>query len=152
MSEVKTYKCDVCGKVYHVDENYGTCMTIFDESIDEDSRHITGYEHICPDCTEVINKVIGNPGIIDDLKEKANIRYRNASAMEQRIRDLRNRLCGWKMWLPSIDYIDTDVVQDVDLFIEEIDGYCSNLKESKRLWKTAAVIFGTWGLIAFILL
>lgn len=67
MAEVKTYKCDICGEVYHRGEGEDHFMRIIHQPSDENSGKKFDYEFLCDDCIAEINKVIDNPSIINNL-------------------------------------------------------------------------------------
>ena len=71
MAEVKTYKCDICGKVYHVDENVEhRVMDLAGITNGDESRDVKHYEHICEECAGKIRRVIEDPKVFEELDEK----------------------------------------------------------------------------------
>lgn len=63
MSEVKTFKCDICGDIHHSFADTHE-ITVFVKDREGNNKC---YQHICPSCENNIHKVIDNPSVIDDL-------------------------------------------------------------------------------------
>ena len=89
MSEVKTYRCDICKETYHSDEVSGKLSINYDSKV---------HEHICPLCACNIGKLLSKPDIIDDLIiEKGKVEDCTYK-LEDMIKTLRDCICGYRSW------------------------------------------------------
>ena len=148
MSNVRTFKCDICGKVYHVGENDVPYMNIIREEYDKDDPmviHKTQYNHICPDCDDVISKVIANPGIIEELENDKNEALHNLSGFKDLIYKIHNKLYTYCSFWWGIN--DPSYHKDnVDEFIKQYDELklsCDKrLKVIKWLSAICGLLFG----------
>ena len=95
MSELKTYKCDICSNIYYSDEAEATFSIIHEREllIGKGSRT---YDHVCPDCLVNINKMLDNPTIIDDLIAKKNEFVKRVDKLESAIKYINRKIVGWR--------------------------------------------------------
>ena len=61
--EVKSYKCDICGEVYHVNPNTNDWVIVNVHTKDKGDT----YEHLCPKCAGFIKGYILDPSNEDIL-------------------------------------------------------------------------------------
>lgn len=159
MANVKTYKCDICGKVYH-DESWDKNNRIVIEHWVDDEKSMDIYNHACTECVDVIKEVIHNP---DTLKNKDKA----IGALQDTVKKVDNDKYTLVKYINAIRNKFIEPINDVPILLQKRHYYgvegcekamnecfdeIKDLKESKRLWKSAAILLGTWGLMAFILL
>lgn len=152
MAEVKTYKCDICGEVYHVEDELNECVTIVHEICEEDGRDIDYYKHICPHCRGVILEIIRNPDAIekmdarmDELSADASSKRTYSYRLENLIKELRDDICGWVCWYGEYDY-DCLNIMSADIKREH-----NEVKSSRCRWRALALGLLTGMLIALML-
>lgn len=138
MANLKTYKCDICGKVYH-DESWDKNNRIVVEHWVDDEKSIDIYNDVCTECMEVINRVVDSPSILIDHCKRID-------CLEGKLAHLRTLLNKIHCGMDGYPCIGADTIAE-----NCIQTY-SELKASKQRWKEAAILLGTWGLMAFILL
>lgn len=150
MAEVKTYKCDICGKVYHDDSLSTKYERIIIEHWDDGEKTTDIYSDICTGCMHKIYEVIKEPDIIEDLEDKLRTKSMFVEQLESIIKSMRDVVCGYNSWEIYSDYNSRyEYMRNMGSAImtkyDEMD-------KSRKHWKAAAVLLGTWGLMAFILL
>ena len=64
--DVKSLKCDVCGKVYHVEEEVVDKITVCRDVVVNGELESIRYKHICPDCGKIINRFVNKPEIAEE--------------------------------------------------------------------------------------
>lgn len=138
MAEVKTYKCDVCEKI-HYEESWNRETRIIIEGWNEDGKYMNIYNHVCPECKEAIDKIIDSPSILDT-------RCKHIDCLEGKLAHLRTLLNKIHYRMDGYPCISADTIA------ENCISTYSELKESEQRWKAIAILLGTWGLMAFILL
>lgn len=62
MAEIKTYRCDICGKVYHSDE----VKTEVVLAIKPESEDAKSYDHICNECLCILSLLLADPNVIKE--------------------------------------------------------------------------------------
>ena len=138
MAEVKTYKCDICGKVYHVDDNDEKVMTI---NYKVDNENEGKFEHICNKCMSMIHQFILDPNYMDCLKEdlgkNVELKHKFASCVS----DIYRKVCSGGEWRP-IWGCGVDTEEQTKEIIEAYD----ELEKSCRVWRIVA----SMGIGAFI--
>lgn len=150
MAEVKTYKCDICGEVYHEEENYKHFMHIEDEYRTREEGSVKHYEHICPDCRENVCKCIDKPDIINVLSNKSYKRHSALLSIEHKIKHLRDRLCGWKGYV-VIDW-DEEAAETINVYVDEIETAYNKTEKSRNIWRGLAIMFGSAFITQIVLL
>ena len=122
MAEVKTYKCDICGEIYHREENDTHFMTIVEQPLDEDTTKRFEYQYICDDCMDNVHRIIDNPKILDNMIS-ANDDYRGyISGYKNHIRRIHDTIFKYRsFWDISNNPNDYDTY--IDNVIEEIKMY-----------------------------
>lgn len=144
MAEVRSYKCDICGEVYHVEEGIKEFMNIaYARGTDENVYIEAKFDHICPDCRNTIRKCISNPKIIDELHENIDELLEKKHKLEDCLKKIRVQynfgdftgfaFGGW-------NYVEK---------YEELANACveeyADLKKSHMIWKRVA--FAAIGLV-----
>jgi hypothetical protein len=137
MAEVKSYKCDMCGKVYHRDENDKSWMRIVYNPTDDEVKRFD-YEHICPECERTIGSVIHDPDIIKNYKESLKDAEKNLSGFKRLFTKIHDKLYP----LLSMHSLWTSV-NDPDYYeervVDPIINKCDTLETSRDRWKRAAI-------------
>lgn len=149
MAEVKTYKCDICGKI-HYDESCEKNDRIVIEHWGDDEKSTDIYNNICTGCIHKIYEVIKEPDIFEDIEDKLRTKTMFVEQLESIIKSMRDAVCGWDSW-----EIYTDCNSRYEYMRNmgsAIMTKCDEMRESEQRWKAAAILLGTWGLMAFILL
>ena len=131
MAEVKTYKCDICGQVYHVDENVEHGVMDLTDVTSGDVEH---YKHICNKCAGVIRRVVKDPNFIGKLLESQNETVRD----KRKYADLLTRIIRKITGEPLIYYHFANYEQETDEAIIKL----GELEKSRDDWKCAA----SWGI------
>ena len=134
MAEIKTYKCDICGGVYHYDKNdYNNMVCVTDRFAE--------YHHICEKCSENIRKVIEDPKAFEKLSENMKT-------------ELRGRL-EYKHAL-GVVYMKTTrdmfPFHDPEQLAEKIIDKFKEVNNSRDNWKFHAALGYTWGAVLSIVL
>lgn len=131
MSEVKTYRCDICKKVYHIGENHNEMIVAVRKDEKTDS-----YEHICPSCAGNISDVIVNPNIIKYYQEAAD----DERAENRKLRDMfvkiRDHMLCTRTVMFELDYkqIKEDIIYKYD-----------ELKKREFIWRIIGFAgIGSW--------
>lgn len=159
MANLKTYKCDICGKVYH-DESCDKNNRIVVEHWVDDEKTTDIYNDVCTECMEAMDKVMQNPDILEnknktiaalqeEMKEVDNDKYTLESYINRIYREFLEVTYATSAFLTSSRYYGVHGCQKA---IDECFDKIRDLKASKQRWKEAAILLGTWGLMAFILL
>ena len=159
MAEVKTYKCDICGKTFVVDENDREFMNILTGEVDKESRESKAYNDICPDCYNAIKKVIDDPDIIQKMYNeiqakfdhenehlekmaiKASNRLDILMVIENRIKTVMDNLGCWRH--VSIWNWDENAKDIICSWINEIENKYTEMEMSCRGWRTASIILSS---------
>lgn len=68
MAEVKTYKCDICGKVWTADPDDRRRIVMTRQP--EKNGRVINYDDICPDCVSMLNECIEDPTILISLRQQ----------------------------------------------------------------------------------
>lgn len=131
MSDVKTFRCDICGKTFLSDEHKKLFIV----------SDLTGegkcYEHICTSCNENLARVITVPNSIRDLEGECNLAHVILDKVENLLNDLRNKLFGWKFLT-----LHADITMQFDNIVDrtlEIEHGINELKTSRNVWKSWAI-------------
>lgn len=160
MAEVKTYKCDICGEVYHVEELHIDSINIVHKIMTKDEADSTYYKHICPHCQGVILEIIRNPDAIEkmdqeisELHEEANKKinklYKYSDNLEVMIKQLNDKTCGYNYW-PCLGIVD-DHTNYFKRMCDDIGVGYSKIVNSRNMWRASALGLLTGMMIAFIL-
>lgn len=88
MAEVKTYKCDICGEVFHADGEYGDRIAMISEGLSKDEENLKRYNHLCPKCMETICNVIKEPGMVDELRGKIHTQFGEMNELKSLLHQL----------------------------------------------------------------
>lgn len=116
--EVKSYKCDICGKVYHVEEDDPSFVVIETSELSDDILKQQRYTCLCPKCQSYIKEYMGNP----EIAETQYKRRRALSKLEDCIRSIFNRVspfrsywCGAGIENPEyFDELTEDIIKAID--------------------------------------
>ena len=142
MSELKTFRCDICKQIYHSDEVRGT-LTIKYEC--DDDRLNGEYKHICPHCAGVIGKLLPNPTLLEQLTVEKERATNYACNLEHIIKTIRDTVCGWHSW-PMFHFSD-DAIQALDHWkgvAKEIKTKYAETKNSMLKWRLSTIaLIGT---------
>ena len=144
MAEVKTYKCDICGEVYHVGEDIKAFMNIeYARGTDENVYIEAKFNHICPECRNTICKCINKPKIIDELHEKTE----DLAKIKHTLRNYIDRL---KPMLDdglrqSLLYADYSKLETYDRIVIGANDSYERMEKSCAIWKRIA--FAAIGLL-----
>ena len=147
MSELKTFRCDICGKPYYSDEAKAN-LTIGRK--DEDDKNEKICEHICNECVVAFSKLMVAPSIIDDLTNEKDEWITYASKMEFILKSLRDDLCGWRGALLGCTFDDKKSY--AEMLSEEIEDKYTEIEKSRERWISfACLMIGICaGLIVFL--
>lgn len=138
MSELKTFKCDACGEVYHSDDRTTRIIMSFG---DEDKT----YGHVCPKCLDRIATTLASPCAFEQLKAEKDRAINYAYNLEHVIKDLRDKIGGWWHW-PGFHFSD-DAVLALEHWkgvAKEIETKYTETKNSMLKWRLSTIaLIGT---------
>lgn len=104
MSKVNSFKCDICGEVYHVTEGVPNEYIIMHKHrVSADEGEVTSYEHICPTCEGNIRMLLDDPTLIDEQEETIDSTREFANKLRVSIRSLHRTIHGIFAVLPEDD-------------------------------------------------
>lgn len=135
MSEVKTLRCEICGKTYLSDEGKNDlllCTT---------GENGTAYNDICPRCEENIHNLIEDPNLIKKLKSDNVTMAEGLRKLTDKIRSVWNHVTGLYSvpvhgWLPMKN-IDCDVyISKIKDISDEYDLKMSNWQNAMKLYES----------------
>ena len=132
MAEVKTYKCDVCGEVFHADGEYGHRIAIISEGLSKDEENLKRYNHLCPKCTGTIVNVIEDPDVIRDLEKEVHTKVKYIDGYVSLLGSIYNKLKDY----PLMRYYSDNPSQyadNVKWCLDEIDNRECELLKWKRI-------------------
>ena len=137
MANVTTYKCDICGEIYQVDENYKDFMNIIHNRKVEGEIKYDCFTDICPGCARTIGKCIKNPRIIDELHYKIS----EISSFKHSLAHYIDRL---KPMLDtplrdSLVYADCSKLNTYDRIITGANDSYNKMKDACTYWRLVAV-------------
>jgi rubredoxin len=138
MAEVKTYKCDICGNVYHVDDGDEKLMTI---NYKVDSENEGKFEHICDECMGMIHACLRDPDILDDNKKELDKVREEKGKLKSCIKELYRFIDPNNVWRNTFIFS-----KDPDEMTTEIIDEFEELEKSRRVWRIVA----SMGIGAFI--
>lgn len=130
MAEVKTFKCDICGKVYYSDDVKKE-VKLTTKVMDEDSVECEVYDHVCPKCVGNITHYIADPGIV----EKHHKTDRARQKLEDCLARLYHLTTHRSFWHGSVD------LDYYDEMAEEVENDYKDMEKSRDLWKRLASLF-----------
>lgn len=121
--EVKTFKCDICGEVYHVEEEVVDKITVYRDVVVNGELESIRYKHICPDCGKIINRFVNKP----EIAEEARKTRRAVHKLEDCLHTINNKLFFLKsFWfgagIEQPEYYD-DFTDDIVRKIDELKEY-----------------------------
>lgn len=150
--EIKSFKCDICGEVYHVaEEEQQEFLTIHKYCVCPDEGEVTSYKHICPGCTNYITAYINDPTI----KETQYKVRRAVSKLEDCLARLLRSVSEFHpFWYGSgvenpeyYDEITDDIVRNIDELKESFEK-----RTRKQLWAIRVLGFVVWFLACYSLI
>jgi hypothetical protein len=133
MAEVLTYKCDVCGKVYHVDGDNQQRMVIVNNA-PNDEKH---YNHICPKCIANVECLLKNPDECSNREAKLNTVRRYAYRLEYLIKDISDSVCGCRCWY---GFNESFSEPEYEFFKDAINDVKKQYNKINKLYKIWMVI------------
>lgn len=126
--EVKSYKCDICGTVYHVEECDPSFVVIETSELSDDILKQQRYTCLCPKCQSYIKEYIGNPAIA----EKQYKNRRAVQKLEDCLRELYNKVSSFHTFWYGAGVDAPEYYDGVkDQIIEYIDE--KNAEHEKRI-------------------
>ena len=146
MSEIKTYRCNVCHKTYHSDEPN---MEVLVAIKPKDGEEVQSYDHICPKCGGNIYELMRYPRMLDRLEDEKNAAYGKNVKLERMIKSQRDKICGYKVWPlnSSVNY-DCEYYKDM---IEEVNSKYESTHKSRDIWRHVGITFITAWVIRLLL-
>lgn len=148
MAEVKTYKCDICGKVYR-DESCDKNNRIVVERWVDDEKTTDIYNDVCTECIHRIYEVIKEPDIIEDLEDKLRTKSMFEEQLESIIKSMRDAVCGFNSWEIYSDYNSRyEYMRNMG---SAIMTKCDEMDKSRKHWKASTIGLFTGGLLVFVL-
>lgn len=89
MSKVNSFKCDICGEIYHVTEGVtNEFITIHKHCVSADEGEATSYKHICPTCEGTLRTFLDDPTLFDEQEEALHTAKTFNSKLKSMIRNL----------------------------------------------------------------
>lgn len=137
MAEVKTYKCDICGEVYHVDDSQeNRVMDLADITNGNKSRDVKHYEHICDKCAGEIRSIIRNPELLSELYKESKLYRELAVEYAGYLRDVYGESCeSYAICRVDSGCKDTTAYKAImDVTKENIKGLKIRNKELYKAW------------------
>lgn len=140
--EVKSYKCDICGKVYHVDPETNDWVMITTSERNDDIVDQTNYDHLCPDCMKNIKAYINKP----EIAEEARKTRRAVSKLEDCLHRISNRVFFLKsFWfgagIDAPEHYD-DFTDDIVKKIDELAEYQERSRKQMIVIRVLAGVIG----------
>jgi hypothetical protein len=136
MSKVESYKCDICGEVYHVDHENHSFVIIHTGSANIDESSTKSFEHICPECCKNVNTYIDNPNIVHETNQKLY----NETRARQKLEGCISKI-GHKFWhIRSFWYGECDC-KFYDDYTQDIIREIIAQEKASYKWKRIAKIF-----------
>ncbi len=132
--EVKTFKCDICGEVYHVAEEHNESVTM----------NVYGgtYNHLCPKCQGYIKAYITKPEIAEEARKarRAVSRLENClSRIGHQFFPIRSFWYGEGIDIPEYYDSYTDTVMDE---IDELKDYKERSRKQMIVIRVLGCLLG----------
>lgn len=137
MAEVLTYKCDVCGKVYHVDGDNQQRMVIVNNA-PNDEKH---YNHICPKCIANVEHLLKKPDEHNNREAILDTARRYAYRLEYLIKDISNSVCGNRCWFSFNESFSEPEYELYKNAINDVENQYNKTKKLYNIWMVIGCSF-----------
>ena len=144
MSEIKTYKCDICKKVFHANKT-DTAVILAIKSYSEDSADTSAYEDICPDCANKLISFTKDPYIVDKLKQECSELKRGKYDLRYMIKAVRDKICEYEA------FYDFSVERHIRMCKDEIIEKYLLVCKHRDIYRSLAIIFGASWISYFVI-
>ena len=140
MAEVKTYKCDICGEVYHVKEDDRNFIKIIhSKQAEEDEVEVTHYDHVCPYCGGEVVRFLDDPAIINNLMIEKGDAENFIRILEDIIKTLSDKICGYRWW--HTFYSKSNIHDYCKEMSDDIEFKFKRTRKACYIWKFVALTF-----------
>jgi uncharacterized protein Usg len=141
MAEVKTYKCDICGKVYHREENEDHFMTITHQPLDGEKEEKFEYQYLCDGCIRNVHEVIDNPELLKHMREHNDRFKRYISGYKDIISKIHYKLNKFASFWQNLDDPE-HYMHYVDDFVNNYNALEAAYERGKKILRWASGILG----------